>query len=711
MTSRNDQIENSGGVADVARYAPSLQILHWTLALLVSIQLGLIPILRQLQSAEFALIVLNLHRSCGTAVWLLVILRLLVGLRVRSPKFPAGSPAAVTRGLHGVLLGLLFVQPILGVMSSWARGEEVMFLGLVKLPPMLALTADQGGALKLVHRWTAYILVGLIGLHFGEMLLRRAMLRVPVLEPMLPAPPPNKLTNRIPFTVQLAFCCGLILVLNTAGGVYGANQYKSLSRAQERFDQTQVSTLDDLRTSQLKLKSLAPLLVGSAPGDAQAFAVKARELAANIEDLRAQTTDAAARVSMFKAETALTDMIVGQRSLAGLAGVDQLFQQAVDRLANAVLEGRLQMRVFAAKGHDLIILILAPTVIFCAVLAFLLSRSVLSALSRARAVVQGVEAGTAAEDIQVKGSGEFAELMRDVIRLRRTVEARQRQADAREMEQQSQIERERVAAVMERTWHRSEIERQQSELRLQELQSELLHISRLTALGEMSSALAHELNQPLSAIANYLSGVQRLIGAEPDATSAKVRDGVNRAVEQALRAGDIIRRLREFVARGETAQRVESVANLVEETSALALVGAKQLGVRVSFKLDGDADLVLVDKVQFQQVLHNLIRNAVEAMAESERRELSLSSAPTGDRMLEICVSDTGSGLADEVLARLFQPFVTTKRDGMGVGLSICRTIVEAQGGEIWTSPNPGGGTVFHITVPRADADEIAHAE
>ncbi|MDP1632729.1 MAG: PAS domain S-box protein [Caulobacter sp.] len=252
-------------------------------------------------------------------------------------------------------------------------------------------------------------------------------------------------------------------------------------------------------------------------------------------------------------------------------------------------------------------------------------------------------------------------------------------------------------------------ERQQNETRLQELQSELVHISRLTALGEMSSALAHELNQPLSAISNYLSGVQRLLADNPDALSSKVRDGVSKAAQQALRSGEIIRRLREFVSRGETAQRVESLAKLVEEASALALVGARQLGVRVRFNLNRRADLILVDKVQIQQVLLNLIRNAVEAMAESDVRELTLSSAPVGGGLVEIQVSDTGAGISPDIVARLFQPFVSTKAQGMGVGLSICRTIVESQGGQIWTSANPGGGTVFHLTVPLAPVDEVIH--
>lgn len=254
-------------------------------------------------------------------------------------------------------------------------------------------------------------------------------------------------------------------------------------------------------------------------------------------------------------------------------------------------------------------------------------------------------------------------------------------------------------------------DRQKTEQRLHELQSELVHISRLTALGEMSSALAHELNQPLSAIANYLNGVQRLLAAQPEAVSPKIKEALSKAVEQALRSGDIIRRLREFVARGETAQRPESVSKLVEEASALALVGARQLGIRVIFDLDKRADMVLVDKVQIQQVLLNLIRNAVEAMADSQKRELVIASAPADNDMVRISIIDTGPGLAPEVAERLFQPFTTTKANGMGVGLSICRTIVEAHGGRIWAEPNPGGGAVFHLTVPSASAEETTYAE
>jgi two-component system sensor kinase FixL len=254
-------------------------------------------------------------------------------------------------------------------------------------------------------------------------------------------------------------------------------------------------------------------------------------------------------------------------------------------------------------------------------------------------------------------------------------------------------------------------ERQVAESRLQELQSELVQVSRLTAMGEMASSLAHELNQPLSAIANYLHGSRRLLAGNTDERSALLREAMDKAAGQAMRAGQIIRRLREFVARGEAEQQLESVSKLVEEAAALALVGAKELGVRVRYQFDRRRDLVLADKVQIQQILINLIRNAIDAMAGAERRELTIAIAPADERTLEVRVADTGAGISDDAAKNLFQPFFTTKPHGMGVGLSICRTIVEAHGGRIGMRPNPGGGTIFHFTLRTVTREEFADAD
>jgi len=144
-----------------------------------------------------------------------------------------------------------------------------------------------------------------------------------------------------------------------------------------------------------------------------------------------------------------------------------------------------------------------------------------------------------------------------------------------------------------------------------------------------------------------------------------------------------------------------------EEASALALVGVKQTGVHVVFDFHATIGTVLVDRIQIQQVILNLMRNAIEAMAGMERRELVLSTQPTDDDMIEVSVTDTGTGIAPEIAEKLFQPFVTTKRQGMGVGLSISRTIIEAHGGKLWAQPNPGGGTIFRLTLKSLTGDDL----
>nr|WP_244486730.1 PAS domain-containing sensor histidine kinase [Aurantimonas sp. Leaf443] len=248
-----------------------------------------------------------------------------------------------------------------------------------------------------------------------------------------------------------------------------------------------------------------------------------------------------------------------------------------------------------------------------------------------------------------------------------------------------------------------------AEERVQEIQGELLHMSRFTALGEMASALAHELHQPLTAISSYLQGCRRIADGMPGQEAALMATAIDRASAQAVRAAEIIRSLREFVSRRESRRQVHAVAKLVEEASALALVGARERGVRVMFDLDPAAGHIFADRIQIQQVLLNLLRNAIEAM-DGRRRDLVI--ATRGDSVpgfVEFSVRDSGTGLDPRVAASLFDPFVTTKPHGMGVGLSICRTIVEAHGGRISAGPAEGGGTVFRFTIQSSKERETRH--
>lgn len=242
-------------------------------------------------------------------------------------------------------------------------------------------------------------------------------------------------------------------------------------------------------------------------------------------------------------------------------------------------------------------------------------------------------------------------------------------------------------------------EREETQRELHTLQSELAHVSRLTDMGTLATSIAHELNQPLTAIANYVETARDML-ARPDAeTIEMVREALDECAKQSIRAGQIVRRLRDFMSRGETERRVESLSRLIGEAQALALVGAKEEGIDVDLALDPTADLVLVDRIQIQQVLVNLIRNALEAMAHSPVRHLEIRSDVQGDGFVRITVSDSGPGLAEDIADNLFQPFVTTKATGMGIGLSICQTIVRAHEGRIWAEPSPLGGVAFHFTI------------
>jgi two-component system sensor kinase FixL len=251
-------------------------------------------------------------------------------------------------------------------------------------------------------------------------------------------------------------------------------------------------------------------------------------------------------------------------------------------------------------------------------------------------------------------------------------------------------------------------ERRKTEERLETLQSELIHVSRVSAMGTMASTLAHELNQPITAIANYAEAIRDLLAQPVPDDLPMIREALDDTAREALRAGHIVRRLRDFVARGEVEKTIEKLPTLINEAAVLGLLGAREKGVEAVFDLDPYASPVLVDKVQIQQVLINLIRNAVEAMSHADERRLTITSRLDNPGFVRVIVADSGPGVAPDMADQLFTAFVSTKADGMGLGLSICRTIVEANGGKIWMEPRAGGGTEFHFTLVRTQAEEPA---
>jgi len=243
-------------------------------------------------------------------------------------------------------------------------------------------------------------------------------------------------------------------------------------------------------------------------------------------------------------------------------------------------------------------------------------------------------------------------------------------------------------------------EYQQAKRHVHELQDELLHASRLASLGEVSSMIAHEANQPLSAAALYLEVARKLYstgGTDDHARGAKTLDQVE---AQIRRVADTVRRIREFAKKKTPELESADINRLIEEANSIASVGSKGKGIRTLFDLAHVLPVLEIDRIQIQQVIVNLVRNGIDAMSNTTERQLVLRSRLNRSGMVEISIIDSGTGVPEEVIPNLFKAFVTTKQDGTGLGLAICRSIVEAHDGRLWHEPNPQNGATFKFTLP-----------
>jgi len=234
---------------------------------------------------------------------------------------------------------------------------------------------------------------------------------------------------------------------------------------------------------------------------------------------------------------------------------------------------------------------------------------------------------------------------------------------------------------------------------LRDRRAELRHVSRLSDMGQMSTSLAHEINQPLTAIGIYIQAARRTLENKGAEGHDKVYENLEKAVSQADRASQLISKLRSFISKGETEPAPLNINTIIIESRDLALFDAEKRGIKVRSKLARNLPLVLGDKVQIQQVIVNLLRNSHEALMDVKLRELTISTSSDGEAV-EVIVEDTGDGISPEILGNLFMPFNTTKANGMGIGLSICRTIIEEHEGKLWSEKRPGGGTKFYFTLP-----------
>ncbi|MBS0395266.1 MAG: PAS domain S-box protein, partial [Proteobacteria bacterium] len=244
-------------------------------------------------------------------------------------------------------------------------------------------------------------------------------------------------------------------------------------------------------------------------------------------------------------------------------------------------------------------------------------------------------------------------------------------------------------------------DRKLAEEELRQGQERLTHVGRLSTMGEMATGLAHEINQPLTAIATYSQAAVRLIDADPGTDPGELREALVQITNQALRAGEVIRRLRAFVKNRATRTETVDLNRLIEDLRVLAEPDARVNDVRLTLDLGPGVPPVSADPVQIQQVLLNLVRNAIDATLEAPAapREVIVATRIGGDGV-EVAVVDRAGGIPPEVAANLFNPFYTTKASGTGLGLAISRSIIRAHRGKLGHRPTPGGGTTFFFTLP-----------
>ena len=251
-------------------------------------------------------------------------------------------------------------------------------------------------------------------------------------------------------------------------------------------------------------------------------------------------------------------------------------------------------------------------------------------------------------------------------------------------------------------------EQRRNELRMQEMQAELVHFSRMSAVGTMASALAHELNQPLTAVANYLEAARDLLDSDAESAREILHEALDEASRQAVRAGEIVRKLRGYVSRGEIDARSVALTPLLADSVALARISGDVADIPIEQDIAPDLGSVLADPIQVQQVVINLLRNGAEAIHGVEAPKMRLKAEPGPDDFVTVQVCDNGPGMSEEVRRTLFKPFMTSKSQGMGLGLSICQTIVEAHGGKIEAIPSERGGSCFRFTLRRDPASSTA---
>jgi methyl-accepting chemotaxis protein/cytochrome b561 len=447
------------------RYPPLLQITHWLIGLFVVCQLTISVLLGQLRSLQYGQSVLSLHRQLGFAILVVSFIRLAAIVRHRVPSLDDDLPSwqiVAARLLHYAFYVALMVQPVLGMCVAWARGDTVTAFGLVTLPAPWDISDAARDRFMTAHVATAMALVGLVLIHLGAVIFNHWFRRVPVMERMLPSAPSDQLVNRIPVAGQMLAGLGIVVVMALATGINAVAKYRSFTQMTAAYQETGQAEADETRAAQAAWKEVVGIAyAGVSAGGSERLRSTAETARGHLESAasHASTPDSRAAIASVSALIAHLDAQNGSTSNDAIGDVDAKLQDLIDAQAATAQQVLGDIAERASRGHDLIVVTVAPMTLLGVVLALLLARSMLGSVGRLRALVRGIETNEGSRDIVVRGRGEFAQLMRDMISMRTTIENRTQAA----ADQRFALEADRVRAAEENQAKQRESERCRTE--------------------------------------------------------------------------------------------------------------------------------------------------------------------------------------------------------------------------------------------------------